>query len=110
MPRLGKKTLYLDLDALARIQASLSKFPGKPSLSSFLNEQLPTMADSLERMVGFLTDSSFDVDAIKVGLNAVADEQLELLVAAKKMIRDVPPKDSVIDVPASKPKRQKKSA
>ncbi len=52
MPRLGKKTLYLDLEALESIEASLSRLPGGgPSLSSFLNEQLPVLARGLDQMV-----------------------------------------------------------
>ncbi len=51
MPRLGKKTLYLDLEALEVIEAALKRLPGRPSLSSFLNEQLPTMAKLLDDMV-----------------------------------------------------------
>jgi hypothetical protein len=107
---MGKKTLYLDLDSLARIQVSLALLPGRPSLSSFLNEQFPMMADNLERMVALMTAPSTTLETLRHGLNAVADEQLELLVAAKKMLRDAPPKEAVIDVPASKSRRQKKSA
>ncbi len=52
MPRLGKKTLYLDLEALDSIEASLGRLPGGgPSLSSFLNEQLPVLARGLDQMV-----------------------------------------------------------
>ncbi len=52
MPRLEKKTLYLDAEALDSIKASLARLPGGgPSLSSFLNEQLPVMARGLEQMV-----------------------------------------------------------
>lgn len=51
MPRLGKKTLYLDLDALDRLQAALQRLPGRPSVSSYLNDQLPQHADQMEAMV-----------------------------------------------------------
>jgi hypothetical protein len=68
------------------------------------------MADNLDRMVSLLTTPAITLEALNEGLNVVADEQLELIVALKKMIRDVPPKEPVLDVPASKPKRQKKLA
>lgn len=48
---MGKKTLYLDLDAVDSLNASLQRLPGRPSLSSFLNEQLPVLASTMERMV-----------------------------------------------------------
>lgn len=51
MPRLGKKTLYLDLEALDRLQAALQRLPGRPSVSSYLNEQLPMHAQNMEEMV-----------------------------------------------------------
>ena len=51
MPRLGKKTLYLDLDALDRLQAALLRLPGRPSVSSYLNDQLPQHAMQMEAMV-----------------------------------------------------------
>ncbi len=107
---MGKKTLYLDLDSLDRLKASLNRLPGRPSVSSFLSEQFPMMADNLDRMVSLMTTPAITMEALNQGLNVVADEQLELIVALKKMIRDVPPKESVVDVPASKPKRQKKLA
>lgn len=110
MPRMGKKTLYLDLDSLDRLKASLNRLPGRPSVSSFLSEQFPMMADNLDRMVSLMTTPAITMEALNQGLNVVADEQLELIVALKKMIRDVPPKESAVDVPASKPKRQKKLA
>jgi hypothetical protein len=107
---MGKKTLYLDLDGLERIEAALLLLPGRPSLSSFLTDQFPAMADSLEQMVLVINSPSATSVSLMAGLNAVADQQLEKLVAAKKMIRDIPPNEMVSDVPASKPKRQKKLA
>jgi hypothetical protein len=72
MPRLGKKTLYLDLEALSKLQAALSRLPGGgPSLSSYLNEVLPTLADALTEMVD---------NAQKGGLRGLAD----MLEAASK--------------------------
>lgn len=65
MPRLGKKTLYLDLDALDKLQAALQRLPGGgPSLSSYLNEQLPIMAEMMEEMV---------TNAERGGLRGLAD-------------------------------------
>lgn len=51
MPRLGKKTLYLDLDALDRLQAALQRLPGRPSVSSYLSEIIPQHAENMEQMV-----------------------------------------------------------
>lgn len=51
MARLGKKTLYLDLEALERMQEALDLLPGKPSLSSYLNEILPGLALQLDEKV-----------------------------------------------------------
>lgn len=54
MPRMGKKTLYLDLDDCERLEAALQSLPGKPSLSSFLTDIIPRHTDSLERLIGYL--------------------------------------------------------
>jgi methionine synthase I (cobalamin-dependent) len=109
---MGKKTLYLDLDALDALEAALSQMPGSPSLSAFFNQQLPVMASSMAKMSGlFVTGAT--VDSVAQGLNATFDDLLGVMVETKREIRkvqDVQPKDKVIDVPASKPKRQKKSA
>lgn len=111
MPRLGKKTLYLDLDALAKMQAALALLPGKPSLSSYLNELLPMQADMLEKSV---------IAAREGGLRGLAqmfqdfgDVALELHKETRAVLDEpehIPPKEKVLDVPVSKPKRQKKSA
>jgi hypothetical protein len=107
---MGKKTLYLDLDALERIEAALALIPGKPSLSAFLSEQFPPLAENLETMVNLMTAPSVTLETLRAGLNAAADDQLEMLVAAKRMIKNIPPEETVLGVPASKPKRQKKLA
>jgi hypothetical protein len=107
---MGKKTLYLDLDGLERIEASLAQIPGRPSLSSFLSDQFPVMGDSLEQMVALINAPSATPVTFRVGLNEIADGHLETLIGVKKMLRDVPPEETVLDVPASKPKRQKKLA
>lgn len=115
MARFGKKTLYLNLDAIEEIQAALSKFPGRPSVSSFINDHLPLMASTLTDMVkGFERAGMHGVADIA---DELFDSSLELLVSAKaeikkgrKQIKDVPPQQPVSDVPASKPKRQKKMA
>lgn len=51
---MGKKTLYLDLDACDRLEEVLHRLPGRPSLSSFLSDLIPRHADAMERMVAFL--------------------------------------------------------
>lgn len=50
MPRMGKKTLYLDLDLTEKIDAALARIPGKPSFSALLTEHLPAMLEQAERM------------------------------------------------------------
>jgi hypothetical protein len=106
---MGKKTLYLDLDGVDALEAALLRMPGKPSVSSFLSQQVASMADAMSQVSDFLQPGSSVID-VQVGLNVMADQQMEALVAAKKLLRDVPPKEMVSDVPASKPKRQKKLA
>lgn len=54
MPRMGKKTLYLDLDQLARIEQALNSLPGKPSLSAFLSDNLNLIADKAEQLAELL--------------------------------------------------------
>lgn len=46
--RRGKKTLYLDLDAVDRLEAVLRRYPGSPSVSAFLSDWMPTMVKQLE--------------------------------------------------------------
>jgi hypothetical protein len=106
---MGKKTLYLDLDAVEALEAALSNMPGSPSVSSFLTQQLPLMASAMSQMSGFLAPGKSVID-VQTGLNVMADEQMELLLGAKKLLRHIPPEKTVIDVRASKPKRQKKPA
>jgi hypothetical protein len=109
---MGKKTLYLDLDALEALKDALKRHPGKPSLSSYLSQQIPQMAEILNRVAAIRAASATRED-LAVGINAFFDEALEVLVDAKGVAREyknTPPKDGSVDVPASKPKRQKKSA
>jgi hypothetical protein len=106
---MGKKTLYLDLDGVDALQAALLRMPGKPSVSSFLSQQITLMADAMSQVSDFLQPGSSVID-VQVGLNVMADQQMEALIAAKKLLRDVPPEKAEMDVRASKPKRQKKSA
>jgi hypothetical protein len=77
MSRFGKKTLYLDLEALKVIEAALNRLPGRPSLSSFFNEQLPTMAKLLDEMV---------TTAEKGGLRGIADMLLGAAKTAEIMV------------------------
>jgi hypothetical protein len=54
MPRMGRKTLYLDLDQLDRIQKTLDGMPGKPSLSAFLSDNLHLIAERAEQLAQLL--------------------------------------------------------
>ncbi len=111
MSKFGKQTLYLDLESVTRIRAALERLPGKPSVSSFVNEHLPAMADQLERMVDLLTSPAASLESVRSGLDAIMDDTLAFALQVKKDMReDVPPKESVLDVPPSKLKRQKKLA
>ncbi len=82
MPRFGKKTLYLDLDALERIEATLQRLPGRTSLSSFLNEQLPTMARVLDDMVAA---------AERGGLRGLSDMLFVAAQTSSNMIDQIEP-------------------
>lgn len=48
--KFGKKTLYLDLESIKRIEIALKKIPGRPSVSALLNSQLPLIAEMAESM------------------------------------------------------------
>jgi hypothetical protein len=93
MSRLGKKTLYLDLEALAKIEAALAKLPGRPSLSSYFNDMLPSIADVLTEMVA---------SAEKGGLRGIADM---IAVAGRHVTKKADELDVVLDEekPASEP-------
>lgn len=111
MPRYGKKTLYLDLDALDKLRAALDRLPGRPSLSSYLNDTLPALADQMDRMT---------LAAERGGLRGVAD-YLNVLgevgAAAERIDEEVktaletsehpdkPLSQMVLDVPPKKPRK-----
>ena len=57
MPRMGKKTLYLDLDLTDQIDKALAKIPGKPSFSALLGQHLPAMLEQAERMAAAVAAS-----------------------------------------------------
>lgn len=112
MPRMGKKTLYLDLDALDALEAALKRLPGEPSLSSHLSKQFPMMTEILNKMADLVVPGATR-ESVAMGVNAAFDDMLGVIVGAKGVAREyqnTPPKDEPIDVPASKAKRQKKSA
>jgi hypothetical protein len=107
MPRLGKKTLYLDLDALERLQDALKRFPGRPSLSSFFNEWLPKMADTMTEMADA---------AERGGLRGIADmlqittrEVVSIEDDVRKGVQEAKNPDEPIiavqDVPPKKPRK-----
>lgn len=113
MPRLGKKTLYLDLDALDRLEAALKRFPGRPSVSSFLSEVLPSharqmelMAESLEtggvrglaRMFGSVSE---DLIALDEDIKNTVEEATKKGTDKKKL------SEMAADVPPQKPRRAK---
>lgn len=107
MPRLGKKTLYLDLDALDQLETALKRLPGRPSVSSFLSEQLPVMAHNLNQMVealeagglrgmaqmlGVASDLEKSLDQIKEDVKKAADTSENPDMPLSQMIEAVPPK------------------
>ena len=113
MPRLGKKTLYLDLDALEKLENALQRFPGRPSLSSFLSEQLPTMADQIHRMADALQAGGIQGAAHLLGSVADAQKQLvELQEGIKDTLlttenKDLEASEPVADVPPKKPRKSR---
>lgn len=57
MARMGKKTLYLDLDQIEQIEQSLQDLPGKPSFSAFLSDNLALIQKEADRLVTLLKPS-----------------------------------------------------
>jgi hypothetical protein len=106
-----KTTLYLDWDSILRIRAALKRLPGNTSLSSLISEQLPNMADMLETMVTAYEAQNMDrmAEVISELVDHAHTEAGKIRKFAKES-KAVPPKQEGLDVPASKPKRQKKSA
>ncbi|GGM60821.1 hypothetical protein GCM10008956_40560 [Deinococcus arenae] len=108
MPRLGKKTLYLDLDALEKLEAALNRLPGRPSVSSYLSEQLPLMADSIAAMVDALEGKGLRGLANVFGVAADMEEQVKdevktTLKTSKKADKTLP--ELVSDIPPKKPRK-----
>lgn len=108
MPRLGKQTLYLDMDALEELREALSRLPGRPSVSSYLSEQLPFMAQSIKTMADALEGRGLRGFADLVG--AVADQEEAVKKEVKQKLRttknaDKPLSELVTDVPPKKPRK-----
>lgn len=107
MPRFGKKTLYLDLDALDRLQAALQRLPGRPSLSSYLNDQLPQHAEQMEKMVNALERDG--LRGLAAMFTSAGDMLVELEDDVKKTLQEAKNPDKklselVADVPPQKPR------
>lgn len=107
MPRMGKKTLYLDLDAVDKIHAALGRLPGRPSVSSYLNEQLPVMADMLDQMVTAAEKGGLRGMASLLGVAAGLEEKLEEIekIVEEDENADKPLAELVKDVPPKKPRK-----
>lgn len=110
MPRYGKKTLYLDLDALDELQVALSRLPGRPSLSSYFNDQLPSMAKLMTYMVQSAEEGGL------LGLSRVLsgslNDQISSLAQVESEINELK-KDkknldlTLVDIPPKKIKKSK---
>jgi len=106
-----KTALYLDWDSVVRLRAALKRLPGNLSLSSLISEQLPAMADMVEQMADAY--EAQNVDGFAKIITEMVDDAHTKAVEVRKFAKEkksVPPKGQTSDVPASKPKRQKKSA
>lgn len=108
MPRLGKQTLYLDLDALEDLREALSRLPGRPSVSSYLSEQLPFMAKSIRTMTDALEGRGLRGFAELV--NEVADQEETVKREVKQKLQttkkaDRPLSELVRGVPPKKPRK-----
>ena len=109
MPRKGKKTLYLDLDAIDSIQESLDQLPGNPSVSSYLNDCLPLLALSLKDLVRESKRSSLRgaAEAFRQAADGllIVDDQFAEIIADPNPNYDVPL--DKWDVPPKKSKSRK---
>lgn len=108
MPRLGKKTLYLDLEALDRLQAALQRLPGRPSVSSYLNEQLPIHAQNMEEMVEALEQGG--LRGLATLLQGSARMIVDLDADITKTLKEAKNPDKTLseiaaDVPPKKPRK-----
>jgi hypothetical protein len=128
MARFGKKTLYLDLDALDKMQAALDRLPGRTSISSYLNENLPLLAELLESQVQAVTggglrglaqmmqDLGGTLQTIDEESRAILAEPEKPVLEVKKLIKPartvrkvVPPKEESVIVPPAKSRKAKKA-
>lgn len=105
-------SLYLEESALDRIQAALARLPGNASLSSLLSDQLPALADLLEK-----TADAFEARDFQRFSDVLTELTDDMNVKAAETRRDLRQKgDSVrkesgaIEAATSKSKRVKKSA
>jgi len=107
-----KTALYLDWDSVTRIRAAMKRLPGNLSLSSLISEQLPNMANMLETMATAYEAQNMDsvAEVISEMVDNAHTEAGKIRKFVKEKKQNVPPKDTVSDVRASEPKRQKKSA
>lgn len=108
MPRLGKKTLYLDLDAIDQLEAALSRLPGSPSVSSYLSEQLPIMAESVVAMVDLLEGRGLrgfaNVFSAVADMEETANDEVKKTLQTTKNA-DKPLSELMADVPPKKPRK-----
>jgi hypothetical protein len=105
-----KTALYLDWDSVTRVRAVMKRLPGNLSLSSLISEQLPNMADVLEKMA--TAYESQNMDTVAEVISDLVDTAHTHAGQIRKEVRSAkttPPKGPVLDVPPSKIKRQKKS-
>lgn len=113
VPRLGKKTLYLDLDALDRLEAALKRFPGRPSVSSYLSEVIPSHARQMELMVesletGGVRELAKMFGSLNEELKTLDKEVTETFEEAEKRgTADKKLSELAADVPPKKPRRAK---
>lgn len=111
VPRLGKKTLYLDLDALDRLDAALKRLPGRPSVSSYLSEVLPSHARQIELMVESMETGG--VRGLAKMFGSLTEELTVLDQTVKDAVKEAESKgkadmklsELAKDVPPQKPRR-----
>lgn len=98
-PRMGKKTLYLNLDDLERLQRVLERLPGNYSISSFLTEMLPAFIQGLEDSAAAMEVGGYKglYDLLQIPGEELRKvrEQAELMKEEKEQegtFTDIPPK------------------
>ncbi len=102
--------MYLDLDAIDKLEEALSRLPGRPSVSSYLSEQLPFMADSIMGMVDALEGRGLRGFADLVG--AAADQEESVKKEVKQKLQTTKKADTSLSelVTGVPPKRPRKAA